>query len=143
MKNLLCATLLLLAGCHANVNLGYQPTNDPKKFVIQYVIVEQPYTDDQAFRKAHKSEILKTLIVNEVVELGDLRAIFYSYSVGADVLRNVKWASVVNGDLYSTFISQYSLDDDAEKYGVDENDLKDVLRKCMQWELKPALRWAE
>ena len=38
MKKLMCAALLLMAGCQSNG--VYKATSDPKKFVIQHVIVE-------------------------------------------------------------------------------------------------------
>ncbi len=96
-----------------------------------------------AQRAKHKSEIDKSLTVNEVVEFGDLRVIFYSFSVGADIVRETCQCGVVDGLLYPTYpINRiYEYEDETinrlKQLGISKDRIKEleqVLERAKEWE---------
>lgn len=80
-------------------------------------------------------------MVNETIEAGMLRAIFYSYSIGADVVRDVQWAVAIEGKLYP--VIDWNLDDNAEEYESNKSEIKLIKQKANQWEQNPGRFWAD
>ena len=137
----LCATFAF--ACTSSDVVYYKPTSDPKDFILQLrFFVEHPVYASQAEQNKHKKEILNTFMVNEVVELGNVRAIFYSYSIGADIVRDVEWGAVVDGNLYMVFAPlRYDLEDFSITYDIDKEELNNVIVKQERWKQKPLRRW--
>lgn len=127
----------ILTGCSNNDG----PTGDPEQFVHRVVLQSRPFWAAQAYRLEHKSEIDKTLMINEVEKTGILRAIFFSYSIGAEVVRDVVWTAEVAGNLY--MVSDWRLDEDAAEYGSTVDEIKRIEFKKRQWEEKPKVFWAD
>lgn len=141
MKKLLLIFTVFAVACSSSDVRYYEPTSDARTFIIHDLFVEHPIYGFQAERNKHKDEILKTLIINEVIELGDLRAIFYSFSVGIDIARDTKWAVIVDGKLYDVFTPKYSMENLCEAYNINISDLKEIVSKEEHWELSPYTRW--
>ena len=70
--------------------------------------------DESHFRKNHRTEIESTLKVNRIDTLSKLYTVFYSYTVGSDIVRNCITLTSLDGKLlltFPTYIPTYDADD--------------------------------
>ncbi|GAB3194116.1 hypothetical protein GCM10027293_01630 [Pontibacter aydingkolensis] len=101
------------------------------------IVPEKDYflNDGMYFRYKHRDEILRTLKVEEKIEVKgtDLCLVLYSYSVASQIKRTSQWFRLVDNKW--TFCNKYfsAYDDDPFGNG-DKAFAKEVLEKAEKWE---------
>ena len=84
----------------------------------------------QAFRAAHRNEILTNLEIVDTSESGDHAIAFFRYSIGTDIFREAYWVGNVNGMWYwIPHLSEYS-----DNKPTDEEWLKRMMERKEKWE---------
>lgn len=93
------------------------------------------WDDVSYFRHQHRDEILKTLKIEEKIEVKgtDLCLVLYSYSVASQIKKRSQWFRKVDGKwaLCNKYFSTY--DDDPLGNG-DKDYAEEILEKAEKWE---------
>ncbi|GET23278.1 hypothetical protein [Prolixibacter denitrificans] len=131
----LVGVILLLSSC------DYLRTQFPQDTIEQTLktglvpINGYFWNDVDYFRHQHRDEILKTLKVEEKIEVkgSDLCLVLFSYSVASQIKKRAQWFRKVDGKwtFCATYFSQY--DDDPLGNG-DKESAKKLLEKADKWE---------
>ncbi len=111
--------------------------SSPKAAVVSFMSL---VTDDillyasQAYRAAHRDEILKNLEVIDVSESEDYCIAFIRYSIGTDIFREAYWFGKVDEKWYRIpYFSEYS-----DSKPADEEWFKKMIDRKKKWEEESA-----
>ena len=146
MKKLVLITLAGITFLFTSCN--FLQTQLPQDTIVQTlkngIVPTKGYfwNDADYFRHQHRDEILKTLKIEEKIEVKgtDLCLALYSYSVASQIKKSAVWFRKVDGKW--TFCTKYFSKYDDDPLGNGDKDIaEELLEKAEKWEESSEKIW--
>jgi len=108
----------------------------------QWSQMYHPWSLDAEYWRQHRAEIEKGIEVVDEEQADDIRAVFYRYTVGSKVFKNVLWMRRIGDVWWSTYeyFSSYADDPFSDGQGA---RAKQLIERVQTWQQESAKRFGK